>query len=77
MVRRILILIIYVSEYTNVPERTYGILVVSMLILVLHTCLLPFKDPTDNVLETLSLTMLTYAAATKAMFPDGGEITVD
>lgn len=67
-----LTLLVYVSKYTDVPARTYGVLLVSVLIAILHASVLPFKNSSDNLLETLSLTILIYAAGTKAVFPGGG-----
>ena len=73
LARRVLTLVVYVSRYTEVAQRTYGILVVSLIILVAHTGTYPFKTFSDNALETISLAMFVYAAGTKAVFPNGGE----
>ena len=70
--RRVLILIVYVSKYRNVVQRTYGILVLNALVALLHACLQPFVRTSDNIVETISLGMLTYAASTTAVFPNGG-----
>ena len=74
LARRVLTLVVYVSQFTLVTERAYGILVVSLIIMALHFGTYPFKELSDNILESISLTMLVYAAGTKAVFPNGGEI---
>jgi hypothetical protein len=73
IVRRILILVVYVALYTKVTQRTYGIAVLSLLCLIVHTQCNPFKGSDDNALESLSLLMLAYAAITKIAYQDGGE----
>ena len=70
--RRVLILVVYVSLFTQVTQRAYGILILNALVMVLHTSCYPFKDFSDNLFETVSLVVLTYAAATKAIYPSGG-----
>ena len=74
LARRVLTLVVYVSRYSHVAQRTYGILIVTVLILVVHMSIRPFKHFSDNALEALSLTILVYAAGTVGMFPSGGEI---
>ena len=73
MARRFLILVVYVTQYTDVSKRSYGILSACIVIAIFHTIALPFRKTSENNLETLSLTVLTYAAGTKAAFTDGGE----
>ena len=72
LARRVIILVIYVSLYTKISKRNYGILVISAIIAIAHAAVRPFKDTVDNILEMLSLTMLVYAASTKAVYPNGG-----
>ena len=61
------------SRYAEVSQRTYGILIVSVIILFFHMVANPFKEASDNMLESLSLLMLVFAASTKSAFPNGGE----
>ena len=60
-------------KYTAVSERAYLVLVINVLILVFHMNFTPFVDNADNILETISLTMLVYASGTKLANPEGGE----
>lgn len=70
--RRVLILAVYVSRYTDISERSYGVLILCALTMAVHTSCYPFRNFWDNVLESISLLMLTYAASTTAIYPDGG-----
>lgn len=69
--RRVLILVVYVAKYRSVAQRSYGVLVLNGFFALLHVNFQPFKHFSDNVAETISLSMLTYAASTKASFDDG------
>eukprot|EP00053_Salpingoeca_punica_P019754 m.202109 g.202109 ORF g.202109 m.202109 type:complete len:1051 (-) comp17716_c0_seq6:1639-4791(-) len=71
LARRLLLLAVYVARFTAITERSYGILVVCLGILFAHMLCRPFRHSLDNTLESLSLAMLTYAAATKAVYQDG------
>ena len=75
--RRVLLLIVYVAKYRNVAQRTYGVLIVNALIMAVHINFQPFHLLSDNWAETVSLCMLTYAASTKAVFPDGGRLQLE
>jgi membrane-bound ClpP family serine protease len=72
IVRRILILVVYVALYTKATQRAYGIAILSLLCLLVHSQCNPFKEADDNALESLSLLMLAYAAITACVFQDGG-----
>ena len=65
LVRRLLILVVYVTQYTQVAKRTYGVAILCLAICAIHFAAWPFKNEQDNVLEAVSLTLLTYAAVTK------------
>ena len=60
------------AEFRNVAQRTYGILLLNAIVLLLHVTFQPFNEASDNFAETVSLTVLTYAASTTAVFPNGG-----
>ena len=74
LIRRLLILIVYVSEYTNVERRTYGIGILCFGTVILHTLAWPYLSRDDNVLDTLALSVLTYAAITQSSFSGGWKL---
>ena len=69
LIRRMVILVVYVTEYTHVLRRTYGIAILCFLICIGHFWAWPFRLQEDNVLESISLAVLTYAAMTKIGYP--------
>eukprot|EP00051_Salpingoeca_urceolata_P021975 m.351836 g.351836 ORF g.351836 m.351836 type:complete len:1161 (-) comp19898_c13_seq1:28-3510(-) len=77
LVRRVVILSVYVVFFVDTTVRTYAVFVTCLGILVMHLWALPFHSHTDNFLEGLSLLMLTYAAGTKVAYPGSTDKAVD
>eukprot|EP00052_Salpingoeca_macrocollata_P030259 m.316251 g.316251 ORF g.316251 m.316251 type:complete len:330 (-) comp23073_c1_seq9:290-1279(-) len=75
--RRLLLLVVYVANYTHLQQRTYGVAVMCVFIGLFHAYMRPFKHAQDNTLELLSLTMLSYAAITKSSFVEGSSSETD
>eukprot|EP00041_Stephanoeca_diplocostata_P037252 m.1399449 g.1399449 ORF g.1399449 m.1399449 type:complete len:1747 (-) comp25002_c0_seq6:325-5565(-) len=76
LIRRMVVLAVYVSKYSNVAERAYGIFVVSFVILVVHVLSQPYKHTKDNLVETASLSTLVYASVSVAVGDMPGSSTV-
>ena len=68
--RRLCILIAYVTLFTRVVDRQYAVAVLCLLCAAAHLWLRPFKTNIDNLLEGVSLCMLTYAAMSKSAFSE-------
>eukprot|EP00041_Stephanoeca_diplocostata_P020213 m.448050 g.448050 ORF g.448050 m.448050 type:complete len:365 (+) comp21505_c1_seq6:5836-6930(+) len=64
--RRMVLLAVYVAKYSDVHERAYDVYVVSFVILMFHVMSQPYKQAKDNLVETISLGTLVYAAVTKS-----------
>eukprot|EP00041_Stephanoeca_diplocostata_P020208 m.448217 g.448217 ORF g.448217 m.448217 type:complete len:90 (+) comp21505_c1_seq12:7511-7780(+) len=47
-------------------QRAYDVYVVSFVILMFHVMSQPYKQAKDNLVETISLGTLVYAAVTKS-----------
>ena len=67
--RRLLIMVVYVTQYMQVLHRTYGIGVLCFAVVLSHILVWPFQNQQDNMLEAVSLAVLTYAAFTKSSYP--------
>eukprot|EP00041_Stephanoeca_diplocostata_P036033 m.1296276 g.1296276 ORF g.1296276 m.1296276 type:complete len:210 (+) comp24794_c0_seq12:6233-6862(+) len=72
--RRMLVLVMYVTLYSDEKKRKYAIFVVSLAILMTHMVCLPYKHAKDNTVESISLASLVYAAGT-VMTDDAGTST--
>eukprot|EP00042_Codosiga_hollandica_P059611 m.919992 g.919992 ORF g.919992 m.919992 type:complete len:831 (+) comp60686_c0_seq1:639-3131(+) len=70
--RRLLLVLgfVFIEDYT---DKYYFVAVVSVFILVAHAFFLPFELGADNVLETVSLAVLTYAAVARAAGINGSD----
>ena len=75
LLRRLLILVVYVAKYTQVVQRTYGIAIVCLFVFLLQALTMPYKRRDDNVLECISQVLLCYAALTGAVFAEPGEFS--
>ena len=73
LLRRLLLLVVFVTQFTNVKNRTYGVAITCLIIFAIHLACFPYKDALDNWLEALSLLILTYAAITSDSSSGAGE----
>ena len=71
LVRRMLILIVYATQYTNSKARCFGIALLCLIYFTMQLAMMPFKLEQDNLLECISLLTLCYASLTTASYPEG------
>jgi hypothetical protein len=67
-----LIYVLHFFSFKPSPlQRTYGICILCISILAMHTFCQPYLHTHDNIIESISLFMLCYAAITRIAYTEG------